>query len=124
MEQQTGSQLGKEYIKAVYCYLAYLSYMHSRSREMPDWMKHKLEWRLLGEMVNNLKYGDDTTLTVESKEELKNHLMRVEKESEKASLKLNIKKQTTKDHSIQSLHFIANRRGKGGNCDRFPLLGL
>ena len=87
-------------------------------------MSYKLESVLLGEMVNNLKYGDDTTLTVESKEELKNHLMRVEKESEKASLKLNIKKQTNKDHSIQSLHFIANRRGKGGNCDRFPLLGL
>ena len=55
-------------------------------------MSYKLESVLLGEMVNNLKYGDDTTLTVENKEELKNHLMRVEKESEKASLKLNIKK--------------------------------
>ena len=45
-------------------------------------------------MVNNLKYGDDTTLMVESEEELKNHLMRVEKESEEASVKLSIKKQT------------------------------
>ena len=49
---------------------------------------------MLGEMVNNLKYGDDTTLMVESEEELKNHLMRVEKESEEASVKLSIKKQT------------------------------
>ena len=50
MEQQTGSKLGKEYIKAVGCHLAYLTYMQSTSREMPDWMKHKLESRLLGEI--------------------------------------------------------------------------
>ena len=46
MEQQTGSKLGKEYIKAVYCHLACLTYMQSTSWEMPDWMKHKLESRL------------------------------------------------------------------------------
>ena len=51
MEQQTGSKLGKEYIKAVYCDSAYLTYMQSStSCEMPDWMKHKLESRLLGEI--------------------------------------------------------------------------
>ena len=43
MEQQTGSKSGKEYIKAVYCHCAYLTYMQSTSCEMPDWMKHKLE---------------------------------------------------------------------------------
>ena len=43
MEQQTGSKLGKEYIKAAYCYLAYLIYTQSASYEMLDWMKHKLE---------------------------------------------------------------------------------
>ena len=43
MEQQTGSKLGKEYIKAVYCHSAYLTYMQSTSWEMLDWMKHKLE---------------------------------------------------------------------------------
>ena len=43
MEQQTGSKLGKEYIKAVNCHPAYLAYMQSTSLEMPDWMKHKLE---------------------------------------------------------------------------------
>ena len=42
MEQQTGSKLGKEYIKAIYFHLAYLTYMQSTSCEMPDWMKHKL----------------------------------------------------------------------------------
>ena len=50
MEQQTGSKLGKEYIKAVYCHCAYLTYMQSTSCEMLGWMKHKLESRLLGEI--------------------------------------------------------------------------
>ena len=50
MEQQTGSKQEKEYIKAVYCHHAYLTYMQSTSWEMLDWMKHKLESRLLGEM--------------------------------------------------------------------------
>ena len=46
MEQQTGSKLGKEYIKAVYCHPDYLTSMQSTSCEMPSWMKHKLESRL------------------------------------------------------------------------------
>ena len=46
----TGSKLGKEYIKAVSCHPAYLTYMQSTSYEMPGWMKHKLESRLLGEI--------------------------------------------------------------------------
>ena len=50
MEQQTGSKSGKEYIKAVYFYPAYLTYMQSTSWEMLGWMKHKLESRLLGEI--------------------------------------------------------------------------
>ena len=50
MEQQTGSILGKKYVKAVYCHLAYLTYMQSTSCEMPDWIKHKLESRLPGEI--------------------------------------------------------------------------
>jgi len=50
MEQLTGFKLGKEYIKDVYCHLAYLTYMQSTSYEMLDWMKHKLESRLLGEI--------------------------------------------------------------------------
>ena len=50
MEQQTGSKLGKEYIKVVYCHPAYLIYMQSTSCEMPGWMRHKLESRLQGEI--------------------------------------------------------------------------
>ena len=51
MEQQTGSKLGKEYIKAVYCHPAYLTYMQRTSWEIPCWMKHKLESRLPGEIL-------------------------------------------------------------------------
>ena len=50
MEQQTGSKLGKEYIKTVYCHPAYLTSMQSTLCETPDWMKHKLESRLPGEI--------------------------------------------------------------------------
>ena len=50
MEQQTGSKSGKEYVKAVYCHPDYLTHMQSTSCEMPAWMKHKLESRLLGEI--------------------------------------------------------------------------
>ena len=50
MEQQTDSKLGKEHVKDVYCQPAYLTYIQSTSRKMPDWMKHKLESRLPGEV--------------------------------------------------------------------------
>ena len=50
MKQQTDSKLGNEYIKAVYCHPAYLTYMQSISCEMPGWMKHKLKSRLPGEI--------------------------------------------------------------------------
>ena len=50
MEQQTGSKSGKEYVKAVYCHPAYLTYMQSTLCEMPGWLKHKLESRLPGEI--------------------------------------------------------------------------
>ena len=54
MEQLTGSKLGKEYVKAVYCHPAYLTYIQSTSREMPGWISHKLESRLLGEISTTL----------------------------------------------------------------------
>ena len=91
MEQQTGSKLGKEYIKAVYCHSAYLTFMQSTLCEMPGWMKHKLESRLPGEM----SITSDTQITplmAESEEELKSLLMRVKEQSEKVGLKLNIQK--------------------------------
>ena len=77
MEQQTGSQSGKEYIKAVYYHLAYLTSMQNTSCKMPGWMKHKLESRLLGEIsITSDMHADDTTLMAESKEELKSILMK------------------------------------------------
>ena len=81
MEQQTGSKLGKKYVKAVYCHPAYITYMQSTSCKKPGWMKHKLESRFL-EHINNLRYADDTTLMAESEEELKS-LLKVKEESEK-----------------------------------------
>ena len=89
--EQTGSKLGKEYVKAVYYHLAYLTYMRSTSCKMPDWMKHKLESRLLGEIsiILYIRYADDITLMAESEEELKSLLMKVKEESQKAGLKLN-----------------------------------
>ena len=58
MEQQTGSELGKKYIKAVYCHPAYLTSMQNILCEMLDWMKHKLESRLLGEtsITSDMRY--------------------------------------------------------------------
>ena len=54
IEQRNGSKLGKEYVKAVYCHPAYLTYMQSTSYEMPGWMNHKLESRLPGEIPTTL----------------------------------------------------------------------
>ena len=65
MEKQTGSKLGKGYVKGVYGHLAYLTYMQSTSCEMPGWMKHKLDSRLLEEIFNTLRYTDDTTFMAE-----------------------------------------------------------
>ena len=85
MEQQTGSKLGKEYIKAVYCHLAYLTYMLG-------WLSTSWNQKIVGRNVNNLRYADDTTLMTESEEKLRNLLMKVKEESEKVDLKLNIQK--------------------------------
>ena len=57
---------------------------------MPEWMNHKLEWRLAGRNINNLRYADDNIMA-ESEEELKSLLTRVKEDSEKAGLKFNIK---------------------------------
>ena len=78
MEKQTGSKLGKHYIKAVYWHLAYLTSMQSTSRETLSWRKKrwvpiKIAWR----NINSLTYADDTTLMAESVEELKSLLMKV-----------------------------------------------
>ena len=92
MEQQTVSKLGKEYVKAVYCQPAYLTYMQSTSCEMPGWMTQKLESRLLGEISITSDMQMTPTFMAESEEELKSLLMKVKEEGERAGLKVNIKK--------------------------------
>ena len=81
MEQQTGSKLEKEYIKAVSCHAAYLTSMQGTSWETLGWKEHKLESRLLGGNSSNLRYADDTTFMAESEEELKILLMKAKEES-------------------------------------------
>ena len=98
MEQQTGSKLGKEYIKAVLCHPACLTYIayimrNARLGEAQD------EVKIAMRIINNLRHADDTTLMEESKEELKSLLMKVKEESEKAGLKLNIQKKKTSNQS-------------------------
>ena len=73
IEQWTDSKLGEEYIKAVYCHPAYLTYMHSTSCEMLGWMKHKLESRFQGEI--------SITSDMQSIKELKSLFMKVKDES-------------------------------------------
>ena len=94
MEQQSGSRSGKEYVKAVYCHPAYLTYMQSvlctPEKCQAGWSKIGI--KIAGRNINILKYADDTTLMAESEEELKSPLMKVKEESEKVGLKLNIQK--------------------------------
>ena len=86
IDHQTGSKLGKEYVKAVYCYPAYLTYMrNARLNEAQAGIK------ISGRNISNLRYADDITLMAESKE-LNSLLMTVKEESEKVGLKLNIHK--------------------------------
>ena len=74
---------GKEYVNAVYCHPAYLTYMQSTSCEITGWMKHELESRFPGEISITSDVADDTTLMTESEEELKSLLMKVKEESKK-----------------------------------------
>ena len=92
MEQQIGSKLGKEYIKAVYCHPAYLPYMQSTSRETLDWKKHKLESRLPGEISITSDMQMTPPLWQTANKSLKSLLMKVKEESEKVGLKLSIQK--------------------------------
>ena len=90
LEQQTGSKLGKEYIKVVHCHPAYLTYAeYIMQNAGPDEAQAGI--KTARRNINNLRYADDTTLMAES-EELKSLLMKVKQESEKVGLKLNIQK--------------------------------
>ena len=91
MEQQTGSKLGKEYVKAVYCQLCSFNFYAEYIMRNAVVDEAQAGIKIAGRNINNLRYPDDTTLMAES-EELKSLLMRVKEESEKAGWKFNIQK--------------------------------
>ena len=101
MEQQTGSKLGKEYVKAVYCHPACLTSIYAeyvmRNAGLDE---AQTEIKIAGRNVNNLRYADGNNLMAESKE-LKSFLMKVKEESEKPGLKL---KKRRSWHPVPSLH--------------------
>ena len=119
MEQHIGSKLGKEYIKAVYCHPAYLTYMHNISCEMPGWMKHKLIAR---RNINNLRHTVDTSLMAESEEELNSLLMKVKRRVKQSWLKSQHSR--NENHDIRSHHFMADRWENNGKNDRVYFSGL
>ena len=90
VEQQTGSKWEKEYVKAVYCHPAYLTYVQRTSWET-GLEEAQAGIKIAGRNIKNLRYADDTTLMAES-EELKSLLMKLKEESEKVVLKLYIQK--------------------------------
>ena len=120
MEQQTGSKLGKEYVKAIYCHPVYLTHVQSTSCEMPDWMKHKLESRFLEEI--SITWDMKTIPPLWQKGRRPKEPL---DESERREWKSWLKTQHSEneDHGIQSHHFIANRWGNNGNSERLYFWG-
>ena len=101
MEQWTGSKLGKEYIKAVYCYPAYLTFRQSN----PGLNESQAGIKIAKRNINNLRYVDNIILMAESEEELKNLWIKVKEESEKAGLNSTFKK-------LKSWHLVPSLPGK------------
>ena len=93
MEQWTGSKLGQEYVKAIYCHPAYLFNLYA---EYIMWNARLSDTqagiKIAGRNVNNVRHADDTTLRAESEEELRSLLMKLKEEPEKAGFKLNLQK--------------------------------
>ena len=83
MEKQTGSKLGKEYVKAVYCHPVYLFMYAGYIMRYAGLDETQAGIKIAGRNINNLRHADDTTLMAESEEELKSLLMKVKDESEK-----------------------------------------
>ena len=120
MEQRTGSKLGKGYVKVVYCHPVYLYAQYIMwNVGLGD---SQAGIKTSGRNINNLKYADDTTLMAETEEELKNLLMKVKEESEKADLKPNIQKINIMASGPITSWQIDGK--KSGNSDRFYFLAL
>ena len=92
--EQSGSKSGKEYIKAVYCHPAYVTYMQSTSCKNAGLEEAQAGIKIARRNINDLRYADDTILMTEN-EELKSLLMKVKEKSENSGLKLNIQKNKT-----------------------------
>ena len=102
MEQRAGSKLEKEYIKAVYCDRASLTYAEYIMRNI-GLDEEQAGIKISRRNINNLRYANDTTLMAKSEEELKSLLTKVKEKSEKVGIKLNIQK-TRSRHLVPSLH--------------------
>ena len=104
MEQQTGSKLGKEYVKAILSPCLFNLYAEYIMRNAGlDEAQGRI--KIAGRNINNLRHAGDTTLMAESEEELKSLLMKVKEETEKAGLKLSIQK-------LRSWHLVPSFHGK------------
>ena len=116
MEQQTGLKLGKEYIKAVYCHSAYLTY--TEYIMWNAWLDEaQARIKTAGRNINNLRYADDTFLMAESEEELKSLLMKMKEKSEKSGLTLNIQKA-----KIMASDFITSWQIEGKKWKQWHIL--
>ena len=104
MEQQNGSKSGKEYVKAVYCHPAYLTYMQSTPWNT-GLEEAQVGIKTAGRIVNNLRYADGTNRMAESKEEPKSLLMKVKKESENVGSNSTFRK-------LRSWHLVPSLYGK------------
>ena len=92
MEQQTGSKLGKDYIKAVYCHPAYLNLYAEYIMRNAGLDETQTGIKIARRNINNLRYADDINLMAESKEELKSFLIKMKEEREKVGLNPSIQK--------------------------------
>ena len=120
MDQQTGSKYEKEYVKAVYCHLAYWTYIQSPSWETLGWRNHKLESGLPGE----ISIASDMQMTPPLWQKVKRNSKPLD-ETERGEWKSWLKAQHSEneDHGIWSHHFMANRRGNSGNSVRLYFCG-
>ena len=84
IRHETGSKLGKDYVKAIYCHPAYLTYMQEYIMRNAGLVEAQDGTKISRRNINNLKYADDTILMAESEEELKSLWMKVSEESEEA----------------------------------------
>ena len=119
--KRTGSKLGKEYVKAVYCHPAYLTYVQSTSCEMLGWMKHKLESRLPGEISITLDMQITPPLWQKSK---RNWRASWWKWKRRVKSWLETQNSENKDHGIWSHHFMSDRWGNSGNSGWLYFLGV